>query len=92
MKSEQMVNQPTRKSAVALHKLYNMEKVNVPSVKDIIIKRIRIAKHFDEFLGGLDEYEVNEDMMQEHIELCGLLGLDYDSIAPYDMRTNNIIR
>lgn len=92
MKSKHMVNQHIRTSAVALHKLYNMEKVNVPTVKDIVIKRIRIAKHFDEFLGGLDEYEVNEDEMQEHIELCGLLGLDYDSIAPYDMGKNNLIR
>lgn len=77
-----LIHKPQRKHALSLHKAYELKKMNVPSVKDIVIERISIAKHFNESLSGLDEFEVNEDMMQEHIELCGLLGLDYNSIKP----------
>lgn len=92
MDKKDLMHKPQRNDALALHGLYESKILNVPSVKDIVIDRISLRKHFDEFLSGLDEYKVNEDEMQEHIELCGLLGLDYGSIAPKDMGKNNLIR
>ncbi|MBR2651570.1 hypothetical protein IKD48_02065 [bacterium] len=79
---QDLMHKPQRKHALALHKAYELRTMNVPSVKDIVIEQISIAKHINESLSGLDEFKVNEDMMQEHMELCGLLGLDYDSIKP----------
>lgn len=77
------IHKPQRNNALALHNAYELEKVDVPSIKDIVVNRISIAKHFNEFLGGLDEFTVNEDEIQEHMELCDLLGIDYDSIKEY---------
>ena len=81
---------PLRKNAIALHKLYDCEKVHVPTVKEILIHRISLSKHFNEFLGGLDEFEVNEDEMNEEIALCNFLGIDYDGIVPYDPSKNDL--
>lgn len=77
------IHKPQRNNALALYNAYELKKVDVPSIKDIVIKSISIEKYFNNFLGGLDEYEVNEDLMQEHEELCDLLGIDYDSIKEY---------
>lgn len=82
MDKKDLMHKPQRNDALALHGLYESKILNVPSVKDIVVKRISIAKHFNESLSGVDEFEVNEDVLQEHVELCGLLCLDYDSIKP----------
>ena len=78
------LHKPTRKHTIALHKLYTFEKVHVPSVKEILIHRISLSKHFNEFLKDVDGFEVNEDEMLEEIEMCNFLGIDYDGIVPYD--------
>lgn len=71
-----------REHAIALHELYSLNDVNVPSVEDIVVKRISIFKHFNECLKGIEDFEVNEDELNDYIELCGLLNIDYDSIKP----------
>lgn len=90
IRTKDLIQKPQREHAIALHKLYTMEQLNVPSVKDIIIKRISLTKHFNEFLGDLDEFEVNEDEMLEEIEMCNFLGIDYDGIVPYDPSKNDL--
>ena len=78
------LHKTTRKHAIALHKLYDLEKVHVPSVKEILIHRISLSKYFDDFLKDLEEYETNYDEMNEEMAMCNFLDIDYDRINPYD--------
>ena len=78
----EIVDKPLRKNAIALHKLYQTPTINVPSVEDLIIKRISLSKHLNDVLSGLDEFEVNEDLINEDMMLCDFLNIDYDEITP----------
>lgn len=82
--NEDYLHKPQRKHAIALHKLYTLEKLNVPSVEQILIHRISLSKYFDDFLKDLDEYETNYDEMNEEMAMCNFLGIDYDGIIPYN--------
>lgn len=73
-----------RNNGIALHKLYDCEKLIVPTSEQILMHKISLTKYFNDFLKDVDEYEINEDEMMEDIALCNFLGIDYDGIVPYD--------
>ena len=73
-----------RNNAIALHKLYDCEKLLVPTSEQILIHKISLTKYFNDFMKDLDEFEINEDEIMEEIALCNFLGIDYDNIVPYD--------
>lgn len=77
---EDLIHKPTIRTARTLHKLYESNKVHVPSIKELIIKRISICKYFDDNV----YCEYDKDDLQEDFELCNLIGIDYDDIDPID--------
>ena len=76
------LHKSTRKNGIALHKLYDCEKLIVPTSEQILIHRISLSKYFDEHLKEI--CDPNEDERMEDIALCNFLGIDYDGIIPYD--------
>lgn len=90
MNSEDLIHKPQREQAIALHKLYSIGNIDVPSVEDIIIKRISLTKYFNDLFKDYNDFEVNEDEMNEEIALCNFLDIDYDGIVPYDPSKNDL--
>lgn len=84
--NEDYLHKPQRKHAIALHKLYTLENLHVPSVEQILIHRISLTKYFEDFLK--DFVDPNEDEMIEDMAMCDFLGIDYDDIVPYDPHEN----
>lgn len=84
MKSEDYLHKLQRKSAFALHKLYVLDRINIPTVKEILIHHVSLIKHFDERLSNVEEYEPNEQEIMEHKAMCDFLGIDYDNIPPME--------
>ena len=73
---------PRMESAKELHKLYASEHVDVPSVEDIILKKIKIGKGFNEFLKDfIDKDSADADLM----ELCMLIDVDFEDIEPLNL-------
>lgn len=75
---------PRMQTAKPLHNLYDSEHVDVPSVEDIILNQIKISKCFNEFLKDfIDKDSADADVM----ELCMLVGVDFEDIEPIDLET-----
>ena len=76
---------PTMETAKPLHQLYASEQVDVPTVEDVILKQIKISKGFNEFLKDLiDKESADADVM----ELCMLIGVDFEDIEPINFDGN----
>ena len=71
------VTKPTKNTARALHKLYNVPQCNIPTAEQIAMHHLRLDKYFREKLKDLGNFNDNETM-----ELCMLLDVDFEDVDP----------
>ena len=78
---------PRMHTARQLHKLYNQEYLNVPSVEDLILESIRIEKGFNAFMKDFIDNDTDSDVL----ELCMLIGVDYEDVEPMDFENGGLL-
>lgn len=80
---DDLINKPTRDSARRLHRLYdNSAPFEIPTAKELMLKRIQLDKWFYNEFKDLDEYDGTPS--DETLEYCELLGVNYEDVEPLD--------
>ena len=80
------LHKPRMQTARRLHQLYASEQVNVPTAENIILRHIKIHKKINEDLKDLiDKESADADVM----ELCMLIGVDFEDVEPYGFETGD---
>lgn len=78
---------PRMQTAKKLHQLYLSEHVDVPSVEDVILRIVRLGKGFNMSLHD----ELDGDNTDELMELCMLIGVDFEDVEPYRFTGGDVL-
>lgn len=85
LKSLQWINQqPTMNNATPLHQFYKQKQIHIPTIKELIIDKIRFESYvYDTLFSRISDDALNQEIM-EIKELCKMIGLDYDELPHWN--------
>lgn len=80
--SDKKYFKPIREHARILHELYSSNDVsNVPSVKDLLIRKLQIVKPLKTYLeDNVEDASIDEDEYKQDLMLCEILDIDIENI------------
>lgn len=80
------LHKPSKDTAIKLHKLYESDSVHVPTAEQIVIHHLRLDKYFREEFKEIMEYDANDEST---MELCDLIGVDFEDVKPISDNGDN---
>lgn len=71
-------------NARPLHQFYKSEHVHVPTIKELILDKIRFESYFYDIQKSKISDETMQDEIHELQELCKMIDLDFAKLPHYD--------